>query len=161
MSRKVPSRPIPPSSARTSFLRIPRGDWAAITVGDKTEFRSPGGPGVPKLGMLQPPSPVIVYAPPSGFGATELLFTLMALEECWREPLGAISQESLANEGFESIDTFRRYWKDRFNRRRRSWDPTRPVLVFRLRPWADDDEARFGQLLLDRLYLDPLAVARS
>lgn len=162
MPSKARTRPIPRAFARTAFLRIPRGDWAVITVGEKTEFRSPGGPGVPPLGMLKPPSPVVVYSPASGFGGTELLFALMVLVECWKEPLGALSPESLANEGFESVDTFRRYWKDRFNRRRRAWDPTRPVSVFRLRPWSGkDDEEFFGQLLLERLYLDPIAEARG
>jgi len=152
-------RPIPRATARTTFLRIPRGDWAAVTVGDKTEFRSPGGPGTPLRNYLSPPSPVIVYSPRTPSGGP-LKFTLMALEEVWREPLGAISAESLANEGFESLDTFRRYWKDRFDRRRFAWDPLKPVTVFRLRPWrGEEDDAYFGRLFLERLFKDPIAKA--
>lgn len=163
MPRERRSRPIPRASARTSFLRLPRQDWAPITQGAKTEFRSPGGPGVPPLGLLKPPSPVIVYSPPSGYGGVELLHALMVLEECWKEPLGVISAESLANEGFDSLDEFRRYWKRRFDRtRRRAWDPTRPISVFRLRPWRGaEDEERFARLLLERLYLDPIEEARG
>lgn len=156
------ARPIPRASARTSFLRLPRQDWAEITRGVKTELRSPGGPGIPPLSLLQPPSPIIVYSPPSGFGGRDFLRTLMVLEACWKEPLGAISRESLASEGFASLAEFRRYWKRRFDRtRRRPWDPTRPISVFKLRPWlGKDDEEFFAQLLLERLYLDPLEESR-
>lgn len=161
MARARASRPIRRAYARTAFLRLPRQDWAAITQGAKTEFRSPGGPGVPPLNLLKPPSPVIVYSPPSGFGGGELLHALMVLEDCTKEPLGAISAESLAAEGFESLAEFRRYWKRRFDRtRRRPWDPTRPISVFWLRPWrGEEDEEHFARLLLERLYLDPIREA--
>ena len=146
---------------RTVFLRLPRRDWAAFTTGEKTELRAPGGPGIPPLGMLKPPTPVVAYTPPSGRGHPDLWFGLMVLEECWQEPLGAISDESLANEGFDSLGEFRHYWKQRFHRHgRRAWDPLRPVSVFRVRPWQPDDEDRFARLLLERLYLKPVAEAR-
>jgi hypothetical protein len=152
------SRPIRRHSERTAFLRLPRQDWAAITQGVKTEFRSPGGPGVPPLSLLKPPTPVVVYSPPSRFGGVELYRALMVLESCRKEPLGAISAESLEAEGFESLQEFRRYWKRRFDRtRRRPWDPTRPISVFCLRPWLPVTDAdRFARQLLERLYLDPL-----
>lgn len=154
--------PIPRAFERTAFLRLPRRDWAAITTGEKTEFRSPGGSGVPPLGMLKPPTPVIVYSPPSGYGGPDLLFELMVLEECFKEPLGAISAESLANEGFESLDQFRRYWKLRFTKQRRPWVPGKPISVFRLRPWKPVSDAdHFARVLLERLYLDPVEAGRQ
>jgi hypothetical protein len=36
---------------------------------------------------------------------------LMVLERCWREPVGAISDESLLREGYATFADFRRYYK--------------------------------------------------
>lgn len=74
----------------------------------------------------------------------------MVLTERFQEPLGAITEESLANEGFGSLAEFRRYWCDREKRR---FTPTRMVVAYRVRPWIDGvDERRFADQLLERLY---------
>ena len=75
---------------------------------------------------------------------------LMVLESMWREPLGAISPESLAAEGYGSLAEYRRYW---MARERRRFAPTRMITVYDVRPWrGDEDVERFARLLLERLY---------
>lgn len=131
----------------TAFLRVPTMDWVVVTRGIKKEFRaSPRA--VSKLWSVDPPTPVVAYrvrsGPAGGHDAK-----LMVLEEKWLEPLGAISPASLEAEGFESIAEFRRYWMQREKRR---FAPTRMVTVYRVRPWHYTDRARFGDMLLERLY---------
>lgn len=74
---------------------------------------------------------------------------LMVLERTWREPLGAISSESLEREGFESIAHFRRYWMGRQKQRFR---PLLEVQVYRVRPFTETDREALGLALLDKLY---------
>lgn len=131
----------------TTFLRVPIIDWPAVKRGLKSEFRSGWGKNkTPKLFQVSPPTPVVAYAISS---TGEYDARLMVLEDIWLEPLGAISPESLAREGFESLAQFRRYWLEREGRR---FTPTRQVFAYRVRPWADGDEALMGRALLDRLY---------
>lgn len=73
----------------------------------------------------------------------------MVLEETWKEPLGAISPESLKAEGFESLAQFRRYW---MKRTRRQFRPAALITCYRVRPWEPDDERRFGASIMERLY---------
>ena len=70
------------------------------------------------------------------------------LEECWSEPLGAISGESLTREGFDSMADFRAYWRRRY----RDFKPLTTVQVFRLRPWREDDVDELARKLLGELY---------
>lgn len=138
------------ASTRTHFLRLPRRDWANITQGIKREFR---GGGSLHLEVLDPPTPVIAYSQPSTFGGSEFRHELIVCEAAWREPLGAISPESLEAEGFSSLAEFRQYWRDRHQQGR--FDPLKPVIAFRVRPWrGDEDVALFGRLLIERLYLN-------
>jgi hypothetical protein len=81
---------------------------------------------------------------------------LMVLEDKWLEPLGAITAESLANEGFETVAEFRRYWMAREKRR---FAPTRMVTVYRVRLWTPGDRAALGDMLMERLYGEHLAQA--
>jgi hypothetical protein len=74
---------------------------------------------------------------------------MMVLEGKWLEPLGAISDESLTREGFDTIAEFRRYWMERTKRR---FTPTRMVTAYRVRPWEGGDAEVFGPKLLDLLY---------
>jgi hypothetical protein len=73
----------------------------------------------------------------------------MVLEAIWREPLGAISEKSLANEGYDSFAQFRRAWTIR---ERRRFPLTAPVTVHRVRPWTPEVAAGMGEALLRQLY---------
>lgn len=78
----------------------------------------------------------------------------MVMEDKWLEPLGAISPDSLAAEGFSTIGEFRRYWMQREKRR---FMPTRMVTVYRVRPWVPgEDDNNMAALILQRLYGDHL-----
>lgn len=79
---------------------------------------------------------------------------LMVIEAAWREPLGAISPESLRAEGHDSLRDFRLAWKRRAPTGR--WNPLEEIIVYRVRPWQPGDEAWVGEKLLRELYLEPL-----
>lgn len=133
----------------TVFVRVPLIDWPLVKRGMKTEFRaSPGPLQVPQLWQVRTPRPVVAYAidHQGGYEAR-----LMQLESHWREPLGAISRESLEREGCQSLAEFRDYWMRREHRRFR---PTRVVSVFRLRPATEEDLADFAQAAVETLYGD-------
>lgn len=132
----------------TRFLRVPGSEWAEIAHGEKTEVRHHVGYAAWLVRDAVPPEPIIAYSVLHS-GRRE---KLMVLEQTWTEPLGSISPDSLRREGCENFADFRVAWKRRFNRGR--WNPLNNVGVFRLRPWADEDAADFGERLLRRLYLD-------
>jgi hypothetical protein len=140
--------PKPYTQRRTStlFLRVPTQEWGAVRRGQKREFRAGSGI-VSQLHAVKPPMPVVAYSVGvQGRHDAEL----MVLEAMWREPLGAISPESLANEGCESLAEFRRRW---MIRERKRWRPTRVVSVYQVRLWRPglDDEV-MGDRLLRHLY---------
>jgi hypothetical protein len=76
----------------------------------------------------------------------------------WREPLGAISKESLAAEGFDTYAESRRAWRIR---EKRYFPPLRMTTVYRVRPWTPEDARVMAEVLLERLYGDFLPVAAS
>lgn len=138
-------RPYKQRQARTTFLRVPNADWIAVKRGIKSEFRaSPRA--CSALFSVEPPTPVVAYRqhPQHGYDAQ-----LMVLQERWQEPLGAISEESLRREGFETMAEFRRYW---MQRERKRFTPTRLVICYRVRPWQPEDDRAMATRLLDRLY---------
>lgn len=146
-----PSRFASRASTRTHFLRVPRKEWAEVFHGEKTEIRwtRAGGPSRRALDL---PTPIVGFSNASTFGGRDFRHGLLVLEDAWREPLGSISPESLAREGFEHLDEFRRYWTGRHHGGR--WNPLVKIGVFRVRPWrGEEDESYFGALLLERLYL--------
>lgn len=138
-------RPFTQRQARTLFLRVPHADWIAVTRGAKTEFRASSA-AVSKMWSVDPPTVVVAYRqhPAHGYDSR-----LMVLEKTWIEPLGAISEESLAHEGFASLAEFRRYW---MSRERRRFTPTRKITVYRVRPWNELDWERQALRLMDLLY---------
>lgn len=77
---------------RTVFVRVPRAGWAAVVCGTKREFRAACG-NHSALWSVQTPTPAVAYAV-SDIGLYDS--ALIVLEAVWREPLGAISPESLA-----------------------------------------------------------------
>lgn len=138
-------RPYTQRQAKTIFLRVPYSEWSVVIDGRKTEFRaSPRA--CSQLWDVDPPLPVVAYAifPSRGYKRS-----LMVLEETWREPLEAISPESLRRERQPSIAHFRRYW---MGREKTAYMPTRMVSVFRVRPWEVTDDHEMAERLLERLY---------
>lgn len=139
-------KPYTQGQARTVFLRVPFADWPAIKRGLKTEFRG-SEQMASGLRYVNCPTPVVGYVKRRSVEKYES--GLLVLEKFWREPLGAITEESIKREGFATLHEFRRYWKVR---ERKGFEPLREVTVYRLRPWKDGDREEFGQVLLDRLY---------
>jgi hypothetical protein len=131
--------------ASTIFLRVPTADWTAVRHGIKREFRSESGK-VSQLWNVECPVPVVAYRLDS-HGRYDS--ALMVLEVVWREPLGAISPESLEAEGFESFAHFRRAW---CIREKRLFRPLHMTTVFRVRPWDAEDNRAMADALLARLY---------
>lgn len=148
MSRRTSSspKPWPQFEVRTTFLRVPVLDWAAVKHGYKTEFRATGR-AVTQPWNLQLPTPVVGYKVSNQRDDHES--TMLVLEESWTEPLLAISPESIRREGFADMTGFRNYWMQRTKRRFR---PLTEVRVYRVRPFADDDVVAMGNQLLTKLY---------
>lgn len=142
--------PKPYRQTRTStlFLRVPVAEWSLVKRGVKREFRSAPG-AQSQLHAIQPPMPVVGYSVDRS-GRHDA--RLMVLEQMWREPLGAISEESLAAEGCQSLAEFRRRW---MLTHRKRFTPTRVVTVYVVRPWRDAlDERDMADRLLGHLYGD-------
>jgi hypothetical protein len=142
----VSNKPWPQFELRTVFLRVPHGDYLAVRRGRKTEFRATSR-ATSSVQRLNPPTPVVAYSVSNR--RTDHRATLMVLEATWREELRAISDESLAREGFSSFAEFRRYWKIRHNA---PFRPLDKVWAFRVRPWQPDDPEVLGRVLVERLY---------
>lgn len=130
--------------ASTAFLRVPAADWPAVSRGKKTEFRAASGQ-VSGLHFVETPTLVVAYRVKRG----EYEGKLMVLEERRSEPLDAIDEEGLRREGFRTFAEFRRYW---MRRERRRFRPTREVVVFRVRPFTEDDREVFSERILEHLY---------
>lgn len=138
-------RPWTQFSAKTVFLRVPVEDWAAVSVGTKTEFRIPGRPAWAL--RVKPPTPVVAYA--QHRNGVRVGNQLMLLEQTRSEPLGYLTDEALAREGFPDFAHFRRYW---MKRRKEHFRPGDLCQVFRVRRITTDEYDYLGRLLLARLY---------
>lgn len=139
--------------AHTLIVRVPRVDWQAIKSGRKTEFRTVGRYSPRGWANLATPVPLLAYSMQRFRDEAET--TLLVLEESWVEPLGSISTESLAREGFhgeraEALFEFRRYWRNRHQRV--GFRPLTNVLCLRVRPLRPVDYPEAGLMLLRRLY---------
>src|SRR5436190_17531907 len=104
----------PERTLKTIFIAVPSFDWAAVKIGAKTEFRLGTGTNVLDAKL---PTPVVLYG--DGLSAPESM--LAVLEAKWREPLAAISEESLRREGYPDMAHFRRYWMQK------TGEPFRPL----------------------------------
>lgn len=148
--RRTTSSPEPwrQFEARTTFLRVPAEDWPSVRIGAKTEFRA-SGRSVTQLWNVTCPMLVVGYRVRRGVHDSRLF----VLEETHTEPLGAISPESLAREGYGSVAEFRRYWVGRTKQR---FKPLAKVQVYRIRAATPEDRATLGLKLLERLYQEHL-----
>lgn len=147
-------RPFQQHRASTTFVRVHPDDWPYVKHGAKTEFR--GGRGASSRTFnVDPPTPVVVYC---RLGPDRYESKLMVLTETWQEPLGAIGDESLRREGFETLAQFRRYW---ILRERKRFQPTRMVFVYRVRPWGPGDVEELGVKIVERLYGEFMEPARG
>lgn len=148
--RRTTSSPEPwrQFEARTTFLRVPLGDWPAVRIGAKTEFRA-SGRAVTQLWNVTCPMLVVGYV----VRRARYDSRLFVLEETHTEPLGAISPESLTREGFASMAEFRRYWIGRTKQR---FKPLTSAQVYRLRPASREDVVTLGLKLIERLYQEHL-----
>jgi hypothetical protein len=140
-------KPFRQRQTSTFFVRVPRAEWAAVKHGAKREFRAGSGQHS-ALWNVTTPSPAVAY---SINGRGDYDSALVVLESVWREPLGAISEESLGAEGFVTFPEFRRAWMLREKRR---FPPLRITTVYRVRPWTGDDTTEMGDVLLAHLYGD-------
>lgn len=124
-------------------MKIPPLDWPKVKLGIKRELR------VGRTFIDPPtPTPIVAYSHVRYQPVPETM--LMVLESSRAEMLLAITAESLALEGFETLKEFKAYWKARFPRR--GFRPLQLVTVLRLRPFTDDDLAPLGELMLRRVY---------
>ena len=140
-------KPYSQHQASTIFVRVHSDDWHAVRGGAKREIRSRQS-SVIALQAFSLPIPCVAWRlhPQYGYDAE-----LMVLEAVWREPLGAITEESIAAEGYASMAEFRRAWTIREKRR---FPLLAPVTVYRLRRWTPEDAAAMGDALLRALYGD-------
>jgi hypothetical protein len=137
-------------------IRVPSQDWARVVTGDKGMFRT-YAQGRKPLGDVVPagtpcPHPCLLY---SQRGAEKRLVLAPAVLRAFRrEPLGAISKEDLAAEGFKSMWKFRYYWTTRY--KKLGWRPWDEITVLEVTPMTDEltrwsaewfFEQLFGQLV--------------
>jgi hypothetical protein len=138
-------KPYSQHQASTIFVRVPSDDWHAVKGGYKREFRSRQS-SLTAVQGLSLPLPCVGWRlhPQHGYDAL-----LLVLEAVWREPLGAISEESIAAEGYATMADFRRAW---IIREKRRFPLLASVTVHRVRPWRPEDGAAMGDALLRQLY---------
>ena len=140
---------LPQHTLRTLYLRVPSIDWAALSLGNKAEFR------LPLQGALGQwyvaPTPVVLYCATPNRTRTKLA-VLVAHRV---ERLVDIAEDGggLFREGFETYEDFRRYWR---RRTRKPYDPAQQVEVFQIEAWSDVWRWRLGPTVLERLYCDYL-----
>lgn len=138
-------------TAKTIRVHLPRVDFNDIRVGAKREFRNYG------RRMIEPlPAPHAVvgynakdwWTPENGLDGIDTV--LLTLEDTWTEPLGAISEESVAREGFDSLADFRRYFAARYPNG--GFRPMANVIVYRIHPMTDEEKAMYADALWERIY---------
>jgi hypothetical protein len=144
MPRGVPERTA--RTCTTVFLRVPSLDWPKVVTGEKRELRTMGRYAL-MAGRIRAPELVVGYLVRRYDERRE---QLLIVDDAWQEPLGAISPQSLAAEGFESFGEFRSYWKLRFPRS--GWRPLSTVQVCTLRPFTPADHEPMAERLLQRIY---------
>lgn len=134
--------------ATTLTLKVPRVDWAAVIAGAKTQFRACGR-GYPTFDKVELPRPVVLYSRQPFRAEPET--RIAVLENVYKEPLAAITDEGLAAEGVADLAEFRRYWIERHTRGG-GFKPLAIVNVYCIALWQDDDLERFGDVFMRYFY---------
>src|SRR3954453_5338346 len=106
----------PPATSRdlrmaVANVRLPihRIDWSRVRCFEKCMWRTYSL----AAGAIQAlPRPVVLYSYHPHLPRVDTVVGL--LTETWREPLGAISEEDVAEEGFASRAEFKRYFAERY-----------------------------------------------
>lgn len=139
------------SAYRHSPAYVSRVDWLDVISGRKTEYRLivPGGPGQPPLQPPKYPGPLIIYTEHAAIPG-ELETALVTIEGKWSEPVGAITEESLAREGFASMSDYRRYMAARYPTL--GYAPRMRCMVRRVHPMTDEERGEFQQWIWDKLF---------
>lgn len=124
-------------------LQIPDTDWSAVCAGSKRQLRCyrPG-----RDDDRDEPEPCIFWSPAPFHDTVRAV--LGVVEWRRREPLGAISAESLRQEGFDTLAEFRTYFIGRHPQR--AFRPLDSVMAYAIRPWQDGDEVLAKDWLLAR-----------
>lgn len=133
------------------WLRVPASEWIEVKHGVKSEFRNTQT--TISLSRVEKPTPVLTYTRTSNTHVNEFESRLMLLEESWREPLGAISAESLEREGFDTLHDFKVHWT---SKRRRRFNPLMPVYVYRVRQLEGDWHREWADHFFNKLYPEDL-----
>lgn len=140
-------------------IRVPAMDWDAVVCGQKRMFRAycerardPSTPIV--LPGTEVPRPCLLFATryTGPRGTKEYKAVPGVLIAHRQEPLGAISPEDLAAEGFKFLPAFRFYWKRRYQKL--GWRPWDMVSVVEVRPVYEDDHTWVRDWIHDQLYAE-------
>jgi hypothetical protein len=138
--------------ARSAF--VDPIDWIAVISGQKTEWRVYGHANFLDKAVF--PAPVVAYSP-SAADPTIPYTAVLTLEEMWREPLAAITDESLRREGFtahedrrENLADFRRYFTARYPNG--GFRPIANVICRRVHPITPDEQEEFMRRHWHHLY---------
>jgi len=124
-------------------LWVHRTDFAGLRCGERPVFRSYKVRPIRDL-----PRPVIVCSAHPATGRVDTALSLLV--DQWVHPLGTISDEEVAEEGFASRGEYKRYFAERYPRW--GWRPLENVMAFRLRPLTDDDRQAWLDRVWERLY---------
>lgn len=137
-------------------IRVPSTDWAAVVTGQKRMFRTYSASGSERDRPVVPPGtecprPCLLFtARHDGPLRTRRWEALPGILLSHRqEPLGSITPEDLAAEGFEFLPGFRHYWKLRH--KKLGWRPWDMVSVIEVRPFCEGDCDSMGSRLVDEL----------
>lgn len=124
-------------------LAIHRIDWSRVRCFEKRVWRTY------RLCTVQAlPRPVVLYSYHPHLPRVDTVVAL--LTESWREPLGAISDEDVAEEGFDSRVEFKRYFAERYPKM--GFRPLTDVQVFRVEPLTDEMIAAWKDHAWQRCY---------
>lgn len=127
-------------------LYVARVDFARVRAGEKRVWRSYRLHGKWLEGWV--PVPVVIGSHHPTAGRIDTC--LAVLTETWIEPLGAITEEGVEEEGFASRAEFKRYFAERYPKV--GYRPLQNVRVFRVRPLTDDDREEWIEAAWNRCY---------
>lgn len=132
--------------ARVENVRItvPRVDWSRVRIFEKCMWRSYSR----RRTELVLPRPVVLFSEHPQTGAVDSM--VACLTETWQEMLGAISEEDVAEEGFDSRRAFKLYFAERYPKG--GFRPLEKVQVYRIRPLTDEDREAWLDEMWQRLY---------